>query len=152
MTEQLARGATTNFEASPWARGELLLDRDRAAELGQRALGMGVQVSIVGKTIGGPWVVHVWTKSRSLRFAGYKVHDVVEFGLERWAAGADDTGVRWTAGADKLAHAHPARGRAVWTLCKLTAVDERFRHPERTRCQACWRALDRDVRAAAGAA
>ena len=143
---------TIELHGSPWARQELLADRDRAIALSHRALELRVTVSIVGKGQHGPWVVTVWTRSRSLRFAGHELHDVVEFGLERWAAGADDTGIRWTAGADKLAHAHPARGRAVWTLCKLTAIDERFRHPERARCQACWRALDRDVRAAAGAA
>jgi len=144
---------TIELHGSPWARQALLQDRDRAVALGHRALDLGISVSIVGKTERGPWTVRVGRNNgRLLTFRGHELHDIVEFGIDRWAAGADDTGVRWTADADALAHAHPGRGRAVWTLCKLPAIDERFRHPERSRCQACWRALDRNARAAAGAA
>jgi hypothetical protein len=140
------RGATFTFGGSPWARQALLEDRDRAVELAHLAQALRVSVSMVGKAEHGPWVVHVRSSSRSLRFAGAGLHDVVEFGLDRWAAGADDAGIRWLAGADGLAHGQPT-GRATWTLCHRPALDERFRHPERHRCQACWRALDRVVAA-----
>jgi hypothetical protein len=146
----MTRGATLQFGGSPWARQAMWQDRERSAELGHRALELGVNVSVVGKTELGPWVVRVWTSRRALRFAGDDVHATVAFGLGRWAAGADDTGIRWTAGLDRLAHGHA--GRSPWTLCHQRAIDQRFGHPELRRCQACWRALDRDVRAAAGAA
>lgn len=144
----MKRGATIQFGGSPWGRAALLEDRDRAVELATRATGMGVSVSILGKTERGPWVVRIGT-GRILRFAGRELHDTIEFGLDRWAAGADDTGIRWAAGPDGLGHAHVKR--SPWTLCKVSAIGEQFVHPERARCQACWRALDRRP-AAQGAA
>ena len=47
------------------------------------------------------------------------------------------TRVRWVAGPDGTAHAHPAR-RLPRTLCGLPALDERFAWPERGRCLDCW--------------
>jgi hypothetical protein len=142
-----SRGATLHFEASPWGRGALLADADRAVLLGQKAVELRVRVGIIGRAERGPWVVRIGTSSRVLRFAGHKLHDLIEFGLERWAAGADDTGIRWTAGPDHLSHGHP-KARSPWTLCKRPALDEREAWPERSRCQDCWRALDRRVVAA----
>ena len=141
-----ARGATLAFGGSPWARNAMWQDRDRRDELAQRAVALGVGVSVVGASETGPWVVRIGTNARVLTFRGSGIHDVIAFGLDRWAAGADDTGVSWRAGADKLAHAHPGRGRQIWTLCKQRAVDERTAHPEKRRCQACWTALDGRVR------
>lgn len=139
------RGALT-FGGSPWARQAMWRDTDRTDALRMRATGLGVNVSVVAKTAGGPWVVRIGSTSRTLTFRGSEIHDVVEFGLERWAAGADDTGINWRGGADRLAHAHPGRGRQVWTLCKQTAVPENAVWPELRRCDDCWRALDGRVR------
>lgn len=139
------RGATFQLGSSPWAREALLADPHRAAEIGGLAIKLRVRVSVLGKSAKGPWVVYIRTTTRSLRFAGHDIHETIAFGLERWAAGADDTGVRWTAGPDGLAHGHRAAGRA---LCGASPVSEKFRHPERMRCQACWRALDRNAVAA----
>lgn len=147
----MTRGATVQFGGSPWARAAMWQDQDRTTELGRRARELEASVSVAGKTPNGPWHVRVMRGSRVLVFRGYDVHDVVAFGLDRWAAGADDRGIAWRAGPDALGHAHPTRGRVIWTLCRQRAVDERATHPERSRCQACWRALDRDVRSAAGA-
>lgn len=49
--------------------------------------------------------------------------------------------VRWAAGADRVAHAVPARGRWVRTACGLPATDERLTWPEVTRCAKCSAAL-----------
>jgi hypothetical protein len=130
------RGATITL--SPWA-GAWLAIGDRA-ELGQRALELGVHVNAVAKEQRGPFVVHVFDRSRTLRFAGHKLAELIRFGLDRWAAGADDRGVRWSAGADALAHGHI--GPRADTLCGLPWTDEQFAHPERSRCAECWRALD----------
>jgi hypothetical protein len=128
------------FGGSPWARRAFLVDPERAARLAREALRLGVNVGVVGKGEQGPWVVRVQHGPRSLRFAGARIHDTVEFGLARWEAGADDTAIRWTAGADSLAHAH--RRTDPRTLCGQSPVDERMAHPERHRCTDCWRALD----------
>lgn len=144
----MTRGATVQFGGSPWARQAMWQDQERTAELGRRARELGANVSVVGKTERGPWIVRVMRGGRVLMFKGSDVHDVLAFGLDRWAAGADDHGIAWRAGADALGHAHLTRGRVIWTLCKQRAVDERAVHPERSRCQACWQALDRRVAAA----
>ena len=148
----MTRGATLQFGGSSWARDAMWQDRERSAELGHRALELRVNVSVVGSSPRGPWVVRVWSATRTLSFRGSEIHDTIAFGLDRWAAGADDHGIAWRAGADRLAHAHPGRGRQIWTLCRQQAVPENMAHPERSRCRACWMALDRDVRAVAGVA
>ena len=140
---------TLAFGGSPWARNAMWQDNERSDALRLRATGLGVGVSVVGHTAKGPWVVRIGTGSRVLTFRGSGIHDVVEFGLERWAAGADDTGIAWRGGADRLAHAHPSRGRVIWTLCKQTAVPENSAWPELRRCNACWSALDGRIRVAA---
>lgn len=134
------RGATLTFGGSPWARAALEAEPDRD-QLAKRALEIGAHVGIVAKTPQGPWMVNVWNRDRTLRFRGDRLGEVIAFGLERFAAGADDTGIRWVAGPDGLAHAH--RGPRADTLCDLPWTDERFAHPERARCRDCWRALDR---------
>lgn len=141
-----ARGATLAFGGSPWARSAMWRDEARRDELAQRAVALGVSVSVVGASAVGPWVVRIGTQTRVLTFRGSGIHDVIRFGLERWAAGADDSGIAWRAGADKLAHAHPERGRQIWTLCKQSAVPENAAHPEKRRCEACWTALDGRVK------
>lgn len=134
------RGATFQLTGSPWAREALGLDPARAAELGHRALSLRVKVGIVGKSETGPWVVRVRRGERDLRFAGHELLDVVAFGLDRWVAGADATGIRWAAGPDRLAHGH--RKGSARALCGASPISPQFQHPERSRCQACWEALD----------
>jgi len=49
--------------------------------------------------------------------------------------------VRWTAGADGIAHAH----RALWpgrTACALRGISEQWAHPERSRCATCLAVLE----------
>lgn len=138
---------TSGFDATPWARGALLQDPERTQRLAERARMHGAEVQIVGKNVRGPWTVRIGRSPRVLAFRGPHLHDMIEFGLERWEAGADDRDVQWVAGSDGLAHAQPLR-RSVWTLCKRPVLDQRYRHPERSRCEACWRALDRAVVAA----
>jgi hypothetical protein len=135
------RGAVLQFGGSPWGREAFLADPERAARLGHRALDLGVRVGVLAKAPGGPLVVTVRRGPRILLFRGRDVFGLIEFGLERWAAGADDTGIRWAAGPDGLAHGH--RKTDPRALCAASPIDERYRHPERGRCQACWRALDR---------
>lgn len=142
------RGARLQFGGSPWARWALLADEDRAIALAHEAQRQGVSVGMIGKTQTGPWVVRVGAGSRVLRFTGDNLHDTVAFGLERWAAGADDSGIAWRGGVDRLAHAHPVRGRQIRTLCEQAAVPENAVWPELRRCNACWRALDRRTVAA----
>lgn len=137
---------TGSFAATPWARGALLRDPGRAALAAIRAQELGASVSIIGARNKGPWVVRVGDRKRTLRFAGYDLHLTLEFGLDRFAAGADDTAIVWMADSDGLGHGH--RFRATRTLCGLPRVDERYKHPESARCHACWRALDRKVLAA----
>lgn len=141
--------AYCGLQATPWARDALATDPMRSLELGTRAGELGAEVSVNAKSPHGPWIVRVGKGSRTLTFRGHVLFETVAFGLDRWAAGADDTGIAWVAGSDGLAHAQLDRGRVVWALCHRPALDQRYRHPERLRCQACWRALDRDVRAAA---
>lgn len=124
-------------------------DHERSDQLRERAAVLAVDVSVVGHTAKGPWVVRIGTVTRVLTFRGSGIHDVVDFGLDRWAAGADDTDIAWRGGADRLAHAHAPRGRVIWTLCKQTAVPENTVWPELRRCNACWLALDGRVRVAA---
>lgn len=129
-----------DFGGSPWARAEVLRDPIGNGVVHELAAQQRVNVSMVGKTARGPWVVTVWNSQRSLRFAGSSLLATAAFGVDRWIAGADDHGIRWTAGADKLAHGHATRSPR--TLCKQEAIDERRAHPELRRCQECWRALD----------
>jgi hypothetical protein len=42
--------------------------------------------------------------------------------------------LRWTARADRVAHAHY---KGPWTLCGQRAIDERDAWPELRRCLAC---------------
>lgn len=141
-----ARGA--RFQLTPWSRAALLEDQERAIELAHDAQRLGAYVSLNGASPTGPWIVDLTSGGRSLRFRGTELHDTLAFGLERWAAGASDDGFGWLAGPDLVAHAQPER-RPTWTACKQRALDERHRHPEKYRCAACWRALDRNVRATA---
>lgn len=46
-------------------------------------------------------------------------------------------GHRWVADRDGIAHAHPERGRAIRTLCRLPAIDEQFARPAIVRCPIC---------------
>lgn len=140
------RGARYQFDASPWARGVLLEDAERATRLGIRARELHANVVIGGKTAGGPWTVRIMGRGRTLQFRGRALHGLIEFGLDRWEAGADDRGIRWTAGPDGLAHGHAAG--APWTQCGAQAIAERFAHPETRRCAECWRTLDRKAVAA----
>jgi len=139
------RGARLNFGGSPWAR-QALLREPQAVALAERAGELRVHVSITGRSEAGPWVVAIYNRTRTLRFAGHDLSAVIGFGLDRWAAGADDSGIRWSAGPDKLAHGH--RGPRHETLCGLPWTDSKYAHPERSRCNECWRALDRRVVAA----
>jgi hypothetical protein len=143
------RGARIAFSGSPWARQEMFRDQAATLALAERAQALRCNVSIVGATAAGPWVVRVGNSTRTLTFRGSVLADTIAFGLDRWAAGASDHGVRWTAGADRLGHAHAGRGRVVWTLCKLPAVPENSAWPEKRRCDDCWRALDRRIVAVA---
>ena len=143
----MTRGATFQFDGSPWARDVLLEQQDRSVGLAHRAGDLGANVVLRGRSAGGPWVVKVIGRDRHLVFAGRDLVELLEFGLERFARGADDTGIRWIAESDGVAHGQPERGRAVWTLCHRPALDERLKHPERIRCLDCWRALDREVAA-----
>lgn len=46
------------------------------------------------------------------------------------------TRIRWTAGPDGVAHAHRASWRTR-TACSKAGIDERYAHPERSRCTEC---------------
>lgn len=46
-------------------------------------------------------------------------------------------GYAWIAEQDGIAHAHPARGRRVRTLCGRPAIDERYGRPTIVRCARC---------------
>lgn len=137
-------GVTTAFDATPWARGALLRDPERTAMLADRvhAAGLRGRVRIGGRGDRGPWLVRIHAAGRQLEFPGRDLFGLLEFGLARWEAGADDAGHVWRADATGIAHAQP-KGRATRTRCGIPALDERFRWPEVLRCRDCWQALDR---------
>lgn len=144
----MKRGATVQFGDSPWSRAALMADEDRAIALAHEAQRLGVNVVLRGRDPRGPWTVRILKGARNLVFRGRDIHETIQFGLERWAAGADDSRVQWLAGPDQVGHAQVKRGRPSWTLCLRPALDERFKHPESTRCRYCWQALDRKAVAA----
>lgn len=136
------------FGGSPWARNELARDPMASTLLHNQAENLRANVSIVGKTERGPWVVSLYGSDRTLQFRGDDLADTIAFGLDRWAAGASDHGISWRCTADRLAHAHH-RGRQARALCGVEAVPETTAWSELRRCRACWRALDGRIRTVA---
>ena len=51
-------------------------------------------------------------------------------------------GYQWIADSDRIAHAHPQRGRATRALCGRPAIDPRYGHPAAVRCPACQEVVD----------
>lgn len=141
------RGPT--IDHSGWSRKALPAEVWLA--IGTRAVELRVRLNVVGRHERGPWCVRVWNDGRVVEHRGWDLEAICFEALERFAAGADTQATAWRAGADGLAHGH-VKGRATWTLCKRPAIDERFGHPENSRCSACLRALDTDLRVGAGVA
>lgn len=131
-----------NVDLSPYARGALREPIIRALELGTAQV--KANLNAVGRNERGPWTVRVWRggdRPQLVEHRGWDLEGLCFDALERFALGADTSDTDWRAGSDGLGHGH-VKGRATWTLCKRPAVDERFKHPENSRCSACIRALE----------
>lgn len=125
---------------SPWA--EAALRPELPGTLQSLARAAGGRLNAVGGGARGPWTVRVWGRERVVELRGIDLEALCFEAIERFGAGADTNAAQWRAGSDGLAHGH-ASGRVTWALCQRPAVDERFSYPERARCTACVRTLDR---------
>lgn len=127
---------------TPWARQAV--SPGFLAEAGRRAHELHAGLGLLARSPEGPYVVDIagrGAEGRHLRILGADLEEAVAEALARFAAGADDTGIRWLAGGDHLSHGH--RRGLPRTLCGIAAIGEQFTHPEHARCRSCLRSLDR---------